>query len=127
MAGAAINWRSTKQKIITLSSTEAEFMALTSTMQEVIYFKQLLSELNFPCPNYEIKVDNTSAIKIAKSNVFSDRTKHIDVRYKFIAENSFNHNIKIEYVNTNENIADYLTKPLSREKFEKFANMSGLI
>lgn len=127
MAGAAINWRSTKQKIITLSSTEAEFMALTSTMQEVIYFKQLLSELNFPCPNFEIKVDNTSAIKIAKSNIFSDRTKHIDVRYKFIAENSFNHNIKIEYVNTNENIADYLTKPLSREKFEKFTNMSGLI
>lgn len=75
MTGAAVNWCSTKQKIVTLSCTEAEYMALTSTMQDVMYIKQLLVELNFDCPAYEIKADNTSAIKIAKSNAYSEQNQ----------------------------------------------------
>lgn len=125
LAGAAINWRSTKQKIITLSSTEAELVAMTAAMQDLIYFKNLMCELKYFCKFY-LKVDNTSAINIAKSNIFSDRTKHIDIRFKFILENAIAQEIDVSHISTNDNVADFLTKALPRDKFDKFTTLSGL-
>lgn len=76
MAGAAVIWRSTKQKIIALSSTEAEYVALTSAMQEMLYVQNMLRELNFDCNEFVIYADNTSTIKITQSNAYSDRTSY---------------------------------------------------
>lgn len=91
-----------------------------------MYVQNLLGELNFNCNEFIIFADNTSTIKIAQSNAYSDRTKHIDTRYMWMVENSKLKQIIDKHVSTNENIADFLTKPLTREKHETFTALSGL-
>lgn len=126
LSGNVISWYSGKQKTVTLSSTEAEFVALTLTIQEAIHLQQILSEIEHSPPSTKLFVDNVSTISIAKNNNFSFRTKHLDVRQKFIAEQCPQKNIDILHVSTNDNIADFLTKALSAEKHQKFSLMSGI-
>ena len=62
--------------------------------------------------------DNTSAINISKNPVMHSKTKHIPIKFHFLREQVIEKNIKIEYVETKEQIADIFTKPLPRETFE---------
>ncbi|CAH1378384.1 unnamed protein product [Tenebrio molitor] len=84
---AIIAWKSTRQKIVALSTTEAEYVAACQTVKELIWLKLLLSELaifeNFKAT---LHVDNESAIKLIKNPEFHQRSKHIDVRYHFIRD-----------------------------------------
>lgn len=81
LAGAAISWQSKKQSIVALSSTEAEYIALSTVVREIIWLKQLMNELNAN-GNAAIAVfcDNQSLIKLATSEAYRPRTKHIDIR-----------------------------------------------
>lgn len=126
MSEGAICWNSTKQKIIALSSTEAEFIALTQALQEAQWLRMLLDELHFNIGTPQILCDNTSTIKIATNNNYSARTKHIDVRIKFLIQQITDHAILLNYVNTNDNIADFLTKPLCADKHERFAKAANI-
>lgn len=68
-------------------------------------------------------INNQSAIKLIKTEIFNRRSKHIDVRFHFISEKVKENNINIVYCNTSEQIADIFTKPLGVIKFKKFRDM----
>src|ERR1700733_12911683 len=84
--GGAVSWSSKKQELVTLSTTEAEYVAMTHAAKEIIWLRQFLGEifrpLDHPIPLY---ADNQSAIALAHNeDTFHARTKHIDIRYHFI-------------------------------------------
>jgi ATP sulfurylase len=74
-----------------------------------------------------ILCDNQSYIKMTENHVFHDRSKHIEIRYHYIRDMVQRGAIKIQYVSTDEQVADVLTKPLSRVKFEHFQDKIGIV
>jgi len=115
MNGGAICWRSKKQPIISLSSMEAEYIALTSASKEGLWLSKLSNDLgNKGKNNVIIYEDNQSTIKTANNIINNERSKHIDVRYHFIREKIENKDITLEYCPTNNMTADILTKPLGK-------------
>ena len=124
-AGCPITWGSRLQTEIALSTTESEYIALSTAMREVIPFMGLLKEISstfglisrrpvFKCTVWE---DNNSCITVAKSPKFTPRTKHIAIKYhhfrSFVADGS----IVINPIDTSEQLADILTKPLGYKSF----------
>ena len=71
--------------------------------------------------------DNQSCVKLSKNPVFHDRSKHIEIKYHYIMDMVQRGELKLQYVATDEQIADVLTKPLSRVKFEYFRDRLGII
>ncbi|XP_043481615.1 secreted RxLR effector protein 161-like [Leptopilina heterotoma] len=117
MGGAAISWESKKQRTVALSSTEAEYMALTHASKEAIHLIAFLNQLRLPkFASVELFNDNQSAGKLAVNPVFHSRSKHIDIKHHFIRETLNNHPIKLVYLSTDLMIADVLTKPLPGPK-----------
>ena len=116
----AVSWKSGLQPMVTLSSCEAEFVALCSAIVEAKYLRQLLTELGYPQPEPTlIWEDNKAAIIVAESETSSaSRCKHIDVRFRFIAEALRERAVRVRYVASAENYADIMTKPLVHVKFE---------
>lgn len=93
----------------------------------MLYSNQFMYELtNVNNEPAKIYVDNTSSINLAKNATYHDRTKHIDVRFHHLRDNIEKKKIEIEFVSTNENIADALTKSLNGPKTKQFANSMGL-
>uniref|UniRef100_A0A803MPL7 Retrovirus-related Pol polyprotein from transposon TNT 1-94 n=1 Tax=Chenopodium quinoa TaxID=63459 RepID=A0A803MPL7_CHEQI len=84
LGGSVVSWKSTLQSSVTLSTTEAEYMALTSAAKESIWLKGLVGELGIAQDFATVYCDSLSAICLAKDQVHHDRTKHIDVRYHFL-------------------------------------------
>ena len=123
----AFTWMSKKQPIVTLFTCEAEYVAATSCVCHAIWLRNLLKELNLPQEEpTKIFVDNRSAIALAKNPVFHDRSKHIDTRYHYIRECVTKMDVQLEYVKTNDQVADIFTKPLKREDFIKMRSLLGV-
>jgi len=119
--GALISWKTKKQPTVALSTCEAEYIALATTIQECLYLKQLLKDLDkcqYSQP--EIYEDNQGTIALAKNPVSRQRCKHVDVKYHFIRSSVNNGDIALVYCPTNEMVADVLTKPVTRCKMMKF-------
>jgi len=117
--GAAITWKSKRQSIVALSTAEAEFVAASSMVQEVIYTRRLLTRLGFPqthpTPIFE---DNATCIKWAGGAVGgSDRAKHIDLREHFVHQAQEQHVLRLQPIAGANNVADLLTKPLPMSPF----------
>ena len=123
----AISWSSKKQYIIALSSTEAEYIAQTHAAKEALWLRSFIDEVRGTGGGpITINCDNQGAIALAKDNKFHSRTKHIDLRYHFIREAVEDEKIVVNYVPTDENVSDALTKALPRPKFTRFIEMLGL-
>ena len=89
MNTGAISWASKKQSVVALSSTEAEYMALTQAIKEVLWLRTLLVELGAPWHAKEISTiscDNQGAIALSRNPGFHARSKYIDIRYHFIRD-----------------------------------------
>ena len=118
MSGGAITWSSQRQKLVTLSTTEAEYVAAATAAREVVWLRRLLSDIKRRCVSPTVLyVDNQGAIKLSKNAEHHKRTKHIDVRYYFLREKQESGEISVEYVPTDLQKADGLTKALPRDKF----------
>ena len=92
-----------------------------------IWLRNLLKELSLPQEEpTKIFVDNKSTIALAKNPVFHDRSKHIDTRYHYIRECVTKMDVQLEYVKTNDQVADIFTKPLKREDFIKMRSLLGV-
>jgi len=127
--GGAVSWMSKKQELITLSTMEAEYVAMTHAAKELFWLRRLLSEVFRPL-NHPILLhsDNQSAIALAHSEgQFHARTKHIDIRWHFIKFCVQDQTIDIVYCPTEDMTADILTKPLSHQKVKKFTTALGLL
>ena len=127
LGGAAISWSSKKQTSVALSSTEAEYIAAAHATKEVVWLRRLLTELSLDLsPPTILHVDNQSAIAIARNPEFHDRTKHIEVRHHFLRHKVEAEEICLEYISTEDQVADVLTKGLVREKHERFSGAMGV-
>jgi len=116
--GGPVSWRSMLQKVSALSTTEAEYMALTEAAKEAIWLKGLASDLGLQQAFVTIQCDSQSAICLAKNQVFHTRSKHIEVRYHRIRDWLNNGEVEVKKVHTDENASDFLTKPVTAEKFK---------
>lgn len=118
MAGAAISWCSKKQPIVALSSTEAEYIALSSTVREAIWTVQLREEIIGQKVDEPVVVhcDNQSSIKLALSEAYRPRTKHIDIRLHHVRDQVETRVICLKYIHTDKQVADSLTKSVTAEK-----------
>lgn len=127
VCGGAVSWCSKKQSCVALSSTEAEFMALSEAAKEVIWIRRLLIELGekFEMPTI-IYEDNQSCLKLIENEKLSNRSKHIDTKKFFVKDHVDNGNINCKYCPTEEMIGDLMTKPLAAARIQKLANGCGL-
>lgn len=114
---APISWCSKRQSVVSLSTTEAKYIALAQGTKDAVWLQRMLNELNIECKSVLMYVDNQSAIKLANNPEFHSRTKHIDVRYHFVREIVEKREIVIEYTKSSEQVADIQTKPLPKEQF----------
>ncbi|CAI7897058.1 unnamed protein product [Closterium sp. NIES-54] len=127
LLGAAVSWQSKKQPTVALSSTEAEYMALTQGAMEAIWLRRLLAELGHPQPNpTPLFCDNQAAISLSHNAVLHGRTKHIEVKHHFIREAVEKGEIKLTYVSTKAQPADFFTKPLPKDSFRACCERVGL-
>ena len=121
--GPAISWKSKKQKSVALSTCEAEYMALSATCQEVAYLCRLLKDIvKRDFEPVTIKNDNQGAIALCKNPVKHMQSKHIDIRYHFVRDYYQSKKINLEYVPSNENVADVFTKPVRKPTLLKLKN-----
>ena len=125
--GGTVSWCCRKQDIIALSSTEAEYIALSETCKEIIWLKRLVNIFDKALANdCTIFSDSQSCMKMTKNDKFSNRTKHIDTKFHFVKDLVSKNAVKIEYVATENNIADMFTKPLANTKLKFFRELAGL-
>jgi len=122
----AISWVSQLQKIVTISTIEAEYMAVTEASKEFIWLQGLLTELGFEQEMNVLHSDSQSAIHLAKNSTFHSRTKHIDLRYHFIWSLIEDGVLKLVKIARNKNPANMLTKPVTTKKLELCATSMGL-
>ena len=115
-----ISWKSSKQRLVTLSTTEAEYVAACDATREAMWMQNLLTELQVTNnKSATLHQDNQSAIFIENNDSVKQRTKHIDIKYHFIREQVQNNKLEIQYCPTAEMTADILAKPLNKTKFTK--------
>ena len=126
LAGSPVCWKSKKQSVITLSSTEAEYRALTSATQEVMWLRQLLVELgvlvSHATPLY---CDNESAIRISRDPVHRSRTRHVALSFLFVRQEQRAGTIRVTPIRSNRQVADYLTKPCDASTFQTCRTLAG--
>ncbi|KAG2758562.1 hypothetical protein Pcac1_g29314 [Phytophthora cactorum] len=128
MNGGCISWRSKKQRTVALSSTEAEYMALSEATQEAVWLKVFLCELGEMANDEAVKIyeDNQGSIALAKNPEFHKRTKHIDIRYHFVREKVEDGQVVLQYVSTTDMLADIMTKPIPATQFGVLRNKLGI-
>ena len=118
-----ILWRSKAQRSVTLSSSEAEYVALSEAAKDVKFVVQLLKsigvEVRLPVV---INVDNIGAIFMSENVSTTNRTKHVDVRYHFVREFIEDGFVKIVFVRSKENAADIFTKNVNGEIYNYHSN-----
>lgn len=120
---ALISWKTRKQPTVALSTCEAEYMALASTIQECLYLEQLLGNMDsYKYTQTVIHEDNQGTIALARNPVNRKRCKHIDIKYDFIRSTVNEGKVNLMYCSTDEMVADMMTKPVSKVKLQKFAD-----
>lgn len=130
LGGSWIDWCTKKQETVALSSCEAEYMALASATQAILWTRSLLAEMDMQSTGGAVSTsslsspvplrmfsDNKSAIAIAKNDAHHSRTKHIDIRHHFVRDEIQAGNILLQWISTEQQLADILTKPLAAAPF----------
>ena len=124
LGGAAVAWKSHRQGLVTRSTTEAEYVALSEAAAEAIFLRALLEELGDDVTSaVTIYEDNAPAIFVAENTTVSGRTKHIDVHYHYIREQIIAGRLRVKHVSTTEQVADIFTKALPQPSFRKFRSV----
>lgn len=117
LGSGVISWSSKKQSTVALSSTEVEYVSLTSAACQAIWLRRLLADfLQVQQEATELYCDNISAIRMTQAPVYHGRTKHIEIRHHFIRELVENGQITVTFCGTNQQMADIPTKSLASGK-----------
>jgi hypothetical protein len=119
--GSVVHWLSKKQKTVSLSSAESEYMALAVSVQETLWIRSFMSELEMLSEAATtILCDNQAAIAIAQNPTHISRTKHIDIRHHFIRDEVKKGSICVQWISTQDQLADIMTKGLGPQLFLRF-------
>ncbi|KAJ9682774.1 hypothetical protein PVL29_018656 [Vitis rotundifolia] len=121
-----VAWMSKKQNSVLLSTAETEYIAADSCCFQLLWIKQMLKDYRIDQGTMVVFCDNTSAINISKNPILHSRTKHIDIIHHFIRDLVEDKMVSLEYVPTEGQIADILTKPLDVSRFESLRKSIGL-
>ncbi|GKA00798.1 retrovirus-related pol polyprotein from transposon TNT 1-94 [Tanacetum coccineum] len=113
-----VSWSSKRQKSAAISSTEAEYIALSGCCAQILWMRSQLTDYGFGFNKIPMYCDNKSAIALCCNNVQYSRSKHIDIRFHFIKEHVENGMIELYFVNTEYQLADIFTKALGRNRIE---------
>ena len=114
--GVLICWRSKSQKVVSLSSSEAEFYACSEAVKEIPFIVQALEFLGIEVQKpIEVMVDNVGAIYMSQNQVGSSRTRHMDTRHCYVNELQDAGLIKVKFVKSEENVSDIATKNVNSE------------
>ncbi|WVZ93676.1 hypothetical protein U9M48_039640, partial [Paspalum notatum var. saurae] len=117
-----VSWSSRKQASVSLSTTEAKYIAAASCCSQLLWMKATLSDFGLRFGKIPLLVDSTSAISVAKNPVLHSRTKHIDVGFHFLRDHYEKGDIDLVHVASENQLADIFTKPL---EFGAFARLRG--
>ena len=127
LSGGAIAWATQKQRTVALSSTEAEYMAITECAKHAQWTISLLRQLDFDIDlPLDLHCDSHGARAISINNVFHKRMKHIDIRYHYIRDMINAGTVEVIEVSTKRNVADFLTKSLPWQQHEDLSRKIGL-
>ncbi|CAB0007771.1 unnamed protein product [Nesidiocoris tenuis] len=124
--GNIVSWGTRKQSTVSLSSTEAEYKALTTVICESLFINGILKDILCTEQPIVIFEDNVSCIHLAKNGENNKRTKHVEIKYHFIREKIKNNSVILKYIPTNDQRADSLTKALDVKKFNYFRNLMNI-
>ncbi|GJX51379.1 retrovirus-related pol polyprotein from transposon TNT 1-94 [Tanacetum coccineum] len=113
-----VSWSSKKQTSTSISSTEAEYIAMSGCCAQILWMRSQLSDYGFAYNRIPMYCDNKSAIALCCNNVQHSRSKHIDIRHHFIREQVEKGVVELYFVRTEYQLADIFTKALPRERFE---------
>ncbi|GJY05587.1 retrovirus-related pol polyprotein from transposon TNT 1-94, partial [Tanacetum coccineum] len=113
-----VSWSSKKQRSTAISTTEAEYTAMSGCCAQILWMRSQLKDYGFDFNKIPLYCDNKSAIALCCNNVQHSRSKHIDIRHHFILEQVENRVVELYFVEMNYQLADILTKALPRERFE---------
>jgi len=125
-AGGVVSWQSRLQKCVSLSTTEAEYIATTEACKEMLWMKRFIEELGLEQENYVIFCDSQSVIHLSKNPSLHSKSKHIDVRYHWIRDVLEKKLLELEKIHTDDNVADMLTKPLAKERHGICRQLAGM-
>ena len=128
LRSGAISWASRKQKIVTTSSTEAEYISLSCGVQQALWIRNWLDkvELGLGAKPLDIFCDNLGAISVSETNRAHNLTKHLDLKYLFTRDIVAEGKVAIHPVKSSQNIADIMTKSLAKDKHRRIVTALGL-
>ncbi|GJS79357.1 putative ribonuclease H-like domain-containing protein [Tanacetum coccineum] len=127
--GGAISWPSKKQTCITSSIMESEFVALAAISKEAEWLRNLILEIPLwskPIAPISIRCDNAATLAKAYSQMYNGKSRHLGMRHNMIRELIMNGVVSIEFVRSQQNLADHLMKGLARDLVLKSDEMMGL-
>ncbi|KAJ3551307.1 hypothetical protein NP233_g13104 [Leucocoprinus birnbaumii] len=127
VCGGAVGWSSKRQPFVTLSSTEAEYVAAVEAGKEIMWMRNILSEFGYPSDYAStLFIDNKSGIDVAKNPEHHGRMKHLDLRFYWLRDAVQSSLIFPVYVPTKQQVADIFTKPVSIQTIDFAVPLMGL-
>jgi hypothetical protein len=127
LGGSPIAWQSQKQRVVALSSCEAEYIAGAAAACQGVWLRRLLQDVvGAGVPPPQLKMDNQSAIALSKNPVLHDRSKHIDTKFHILRECVDGGAVRLAFVSTQGQLADIMTKALGKAKFQELRELIGV-
>ena len=131
VCGGPVVWRSSLQPVVAQSTCEAEYIAANAAAREAEWMRMIHDDLFLSIPNLSLKrgkpvlihEDNQGCIALAKNFMVTKRSKHIRIRFHYLRQQLAEGIITLEYIASEENIADLLTKALKRPTFIKLRDL----
>ena len=125
--GGTILWGSKKQTSVSLSTVEAEFIAVLTAVKEILWHQSLFSSLDITLTSpTSLLINNQGALDLIKSEQINDHTKHINIKFRHVCDQKDQGTISSQHVAMQEQIADIMTKPLGAKKFLYFQEIIGV-
>ncbi|XP_066320393.1 secreted RxLR effector protein 161-like [Miscanthus floridulus] len=126
LGSSLVSWSSRKQSNVAQSTTEAEYVAVASCCSQLLWMIATLRDFGLSFSRVPLLCDSTSAISVAKNPVLHSKTKHIEVRHHFLRDHAEKGDIKLKYIDTSQQLADILTKPLDQTMFARLRGEFGV-
>ena len=126
--GGPIDWKASKQRTVTTSTTEAELLALAEASKQAILWHRILKDIGYSQPESPILCDNSQTLRLLTQDTpqLSTRLRHVDIHHHWLRQETQEGRISMEWCPTAKMKADGLTKVLTGQRFERFIEQLGL-